>query len=205
MPAHVDRVAVFIDGQNAYRAARRAFGLTKLPNEHGNFSPYQLARHLAAGNDRGSDGVLVRVEIHRGIPSSSRDPTGFAANRRQSAAWMKENPELVFPKLRPLRYPEDPAGEPQEKGIDVQLALSAVEHVLTNKCEVAIIFSHDTDLVPAIEMISRICSRNHVETAAWSSPEHRSRLHPKPEVFHHAVDEPVFRRIETPINYAHAT
>ncbi len=205
MTTHADRVAVFIDGQNAYRAARRAFGLTDLPNEHGNFSPYRLARILAAGNDRGSDGVLVRVEIHRGLPSSGRDPTGYAANRRQAAAWVKENPELVIPKLRPLRYPDDPNAEPQEKGIDVQLALSAAEHVLTAKCEVAVIFSHDTDLVPAIEMITRISSRNHVETAAWSSPVHRSRLRPKPEVFHHALDEEVFRRVETLINYAHIT
>jgi hypothetical protein len=31
------RVAVFIDWQNVYKAAREAFGLGQLPNERGNF------------------------------------------------------------------------------------------------------------------------------------------------------------------------
>lgn len=49
------KVAVFIDWQNAYKTAREAFGLLHMPNEHGNFSPYRLARLLAAGNGRGKD------------------------------------------------------------------------------------------------------------------------------------------------------
>lgn len=68
------RVAAFIDWQNAYKSARSAFGLWELPNEKGNFIPYSLARILATGNGRGKDGELVRVEIHRGLPSNQRDP-----------------------------------------------------------------------------------------------------------------------------------
>jgi uncharacterized LabA/DUF88 family protein len=203
MVTHPDRVAVFIDWQNAYKAAREAFGMMGQPSEHGNFSPYRLARILAAGNDRGSDGKLVLVEIHRGLPSSSRDPVGFGANRRQSAAWMKENPEVVIPRLRPLRYPKDPSEEPEEKGIDVQLALSAVENALVAECEVAVIFSHDTDLVPAVEMICRITGKSHVESAAWASPTFHKRLRSKPPVFHHALTESVFREVADPVNYAY--
>jgi uncharacterized LabA/DUF88 family protein len=138
------RVAVFIDWQNAYQAAREAFSLRGMPNERGNFSPYGLARILTAGNERGADDDLVRVEIHRGLPNSSRDPVGFGANRRQSAAWMKENPGVVIPRLRPLRYPSPHEADqaPVEKGIDVQLALGAVEQVLTQACDVAVIFTH---------------------------------------------------------------
>lgn len=203
MVKHADRVAVFIDWQNVYKAARRAFSLHNLPSEHGVFSPYKLARLLAAGNDRGANGKLVRVEIHRGLPSSKHDPVGFAANRRHSQAWMNECPELVIPRLRPLRYPKDGLDAPVEKGIDVQIALGAVEHALIGECEVAIIFSHDTDLLPAVEMISRITGISHIETASWTSPTHKSRLRAKPEVFHHALDEGIFRQVETPINYAH--
>ena len=202
MVSHAYRVAVFIDWQNAYRSARRAFGMDNMPTEHGVFSPYRLALLLAAGNDRGSDGKLVRVEIHRGLPSSKRDRVGFAANRRHSQAWVNENREIVVPRLRPLRYPKG-SSRPEEKGIDVQLALSAVEHALTDKCEVAIIFSNDTDLIPAIEMVSRMSSTSHIETASWVSPTHNSRLRAKPPVFHHALPESVFRSVETPINYAH--
>jgi uncharacterized LabA/DUF88 family protein len=202
MVSHPYRVAVFIDWQNVYRAARRAFGLQQMPTEHGTFSPYRLAQILAAGNERGSDGKLVRVEIHRGLPTSHRDPVGYAANRRQSQAWMAEAPEIMIPMLRPLRYPRDGQEPPVEKGIDVRLALSAVEHALLDKCEVSIIFSHDTDLVPAIEMISRVTGTGHVETASWVSPVHNSRLRSKPPVYHHSLSEEIFKRIETPVNYA---
>ena len=65
------RVAVFIDWQNAYKTAREAFGMWSWPNEHGNFSPYQLARWFAAGNGRANGGELIRLEIHRGLPSQS--------------------------------------------------------------------------------------------------------------------------------------
>ena len=207
MTTHADRVAVFIDWQNVYKGAREAFGLRGQGSERGNFSPYRLAKLLAAGNDRGSDGSLVLVEVHRGLPSSSRDSIGFGANRRQSAAWMAENPEIVIPRMRPLRYtnPDPLSGDldAEEKGIDVQLALSAVENTLTTQCEVAVIFSHDTDLKPAVEMIARITGKSHIETASWISPTFQKRLRTKPEVFHHAIPESVFLSVETPTNYAY--
>src|SRR5437016_3682525 len=108
-------VAVYIDWQNVYNGARRAFGLTGAPSEHGQISPYRVAEILAAGNGRGRQAALVRVEIHRGLPSAAKDPTGYGANRRHSAAWMKENPEVVIPRLRPLRYPHNYPEEPPEE------------------------------------------------------------------------------------------
>jgi uncharacterized LabA/DUF88 family protein len=197
------KVAVYIDWQNAYKTAREAFGLEAMPNEHGNFDPYQLAQILAAGNGRDADAELTRVEIHRGLPSQKHDPTGYAANRRQSAAWMKGKLEIVIPRLRPLRYPANYPDEPAvEKGVDVQLALGAVEGVLMQECDVAIIFSHDSDLLPVPETISRLASTHNVETASWESPTFKKRLRPKPAVFHHDLDESVFRRVETAVNYA---
>ena len=200
----MERVAVYIDWQNAYQQARKAFGWESLPNEHGNFDPYQLAELLAAGNDRGDRGKLVRVEIHRGLPSQKHDPNGYAANRRQAAAWMKDKLEIVIPRLRPLRYPRNYPDEPEvEKGVDVQLALAAVEGVMTQMCDVAVIFSHDSDLLPAPETIIKIASRHNVETASWESATFKNRLRPKPAVFHHYVNEAMFRRVEDLTNYAH--
>lgn len=197
------RVAVFIDWQNTYKAAREAFGLRDLPNEHGNYSPYRLARILASGNDRGRETQLVRVSIHRGLPSSHRDRVGYGACRRQSAAWMQENPEVVFPRLRPLRYPHDDTEPPVEKGVDVELAVAAVEMAVGDDCDVAVVFSHDTDLLPAIETITRLKGREAVETASWKSDVHESRLRPRPTVFHHSLTERDFMRVETCVNYAH--
>ena len=198
------RVAVFIDWQNSYKTAREAFGLTNLPNEHGNYSPYRIARRLAAGNGRDAAGALVRVEIHRGLPSSSRDSIGFGACRRQSTAWMRENRDVVIPRLRPLRYPREPDEPPVEKGVDVQLALGAVEQIVADACDVAVIFSNDTDLVPAVETIRRLRGRVAVETAAWQSEQYSFRLRPKPAVYHHALSERDFIAAETCVNYAYA-
>lgn len=200
------RIAVYFDWQNAYKTAREAFGLSSLPSEHGNFSPYRLARLLAAGNGRGKNGgELVRVEIHRGLPSQRHDPIGYAANRRQAAAWEGERRGIVIPRPRPLRYPRNYPAEPAvEKGVDVQLAVSAIEASLTKRCDVAIIVSHDTDLLPVPEAIVRLLGGHRVETASWSSPTFHSRLRPKPAVYHHLISERVFKKIETPVNYAHA-
>jgi hypothetical protein len=200
------KIAVYFDWQNAYKTAREAFGLMNMPNERGNFSPYRLARLLAAANGRGkSGGELVRVEVHRGLPSQRRDPTGYAANRRQAAAWEAERRGIVIPKLRPLRYPRNYPTEPAvEKGVDVQLAAGAIEASLTKLCDVAIIVSHDADLLPVPETISRVLGGHRVETASWSSPTFQNRLRPKPAVYHHLISQQVFEAIETPVNYAHA-
>jgi NYN domain len=196
-------VAVFLDWQNSYRAAREAFGWEDYPTEYGVYSPYRLAQLLAAGNGRGANGNLVRLNIHRGLPSQKRDPIGYAANRRQSAAWMKENPEVVIPRLRPLRYSHDPDEPPREKGVDVELALSAVDWAITDRADVVIIHSDDTDLLPAIEMATRLKGTARVETASWTSDLYKRRLRPKPEVFHHDLTAAVFESVETRVNYAH--
>lgn len=197
----VSRIAALIDWQNAYKSAREAFGWREWPNEFGNFSPYALGRLVAAGNGRVDEGDLTRVFVYRGLPSNRHDPEGYAANRRQSAAWMAEQEEIVIPKLRPLRYSE---GEPpREKGIDVQLAIDAIELILTDRCDTVVILSHDTDLLPAVEALIRLGGVTCVETASWISDRFQSRLRPRPEVFHHALDERSFAQVERRVNYAH--
>jgi NYN domain len=199
------KVAVFIDWQNVYKTAREAFGLVDLPNERGNFRPFQLARILAAGHDRGAAAELIRVEIHRGLPNSTRDRVGFGANRRQATAWKREGGDLVVPRLRPLRYPPPHAEvqTPVEKGIDVQLALAVAETILTSDADVAILFTHDTDLLPVVEMIARLKGPKRIETAGWASHTFFQRLKQLPGVYHHAISGRIFELVEEPVNYAH--
>jgi len=198
------RVAVFIDWQNVYKTAREAFELRAEPNERGNFSPLKLARILAAGNARGAAAELVRVEVHRGLPSSSRDRVGYGANRRQATAWVREGGSVVVPRLRPLRYPSpyEAVQTPVEKGIDVKLALAVAETILTRTADVAILFTHDTDLLPAVEMVARLKGPGRIETAGWASHVFSQRLRQVPGVHHHAISGKVFELVETPINYA---
>lgn len=198
----MSRVAVFFDWQNCYQQARKAFALEGEAGRRGVFNPYEAARILAFGNRRGDGGQLVRVEIHRGLPNPVKDPVGNSAVLRHRDAWEALSP-LVKPRLRPLRYNPD-TGEPEEKGIDVALALGVVEHVISDFCDVAIIFSHDTDLLPVIETISSIRGSHRIETASWKSDEtgYHKRIPPVPGVVNHTFRRATFARIETPINYA---
>jgi hypothetical protein len=143
-------VAVFIDWQNVYGAAREAFGLEGQPTERGVVSPLALARILAAGNKRGTAGNLVRVEIHRGVP----DPT--------------------------------------------------------KKCQVAIIFSHGTDLLPPVETICRLVKPERVEKASWkrllpqTDPPCEAGMGRTVRRRDHTIRVEVFDQVETPINYLEA-
>lgn len=112
---------------------------------------------------------------------------------------------MVVPRLRPLRYPRGALSRPVEKGVDVELAIGAVETTVTNACDVAIIFSNDTDLLPAVEAIVRLKGRSAVETAAWKSDSYHVRLRSKPSVFHHHLTERDFLAAERCVNYADAS
>ena len=204
-------VAVFVDWQNVYRAARDAFELQQAPPERGNFNPLEVANFLAAGNKRGREGQLTKLEIHRGLPPPNTNSKGHGAAQRQKAAWEALDPERISVRLRPVRVNPE-TGEEEEKGIDVALACSAVEHVLLRKCDVAVIFSHDSDLLPPVETICRVNGPEHVETASWQSDLYYRRIPPAKQVWgtafgvvNQTLKVELFDRVETPISYADET
>lgn len=63
-------------------------------------------------------------------------------------------------------------------------------------CDVAIVFSHETDLVPLIEMLVRLKGAGSVETASWAAEHFNQRIRTKSPVHHHAVSQAVFDRVE---------
>lgn len=205
-------VAVFMDWQNVYGAAREAFDLRQAPPERGNFNPLAVGRFLATGNKRGSDGKLVRVEIHRGSPDPNLSPKAHGAAEQQRKAWLALDPEIMAPHLRPVRV-NPKTGREEEKGVDVALAVSVLEHILLKKCEVAVIFSHDSDMLPAVETICRLrdaeVAKGSVETASWQSDLHHKRIPPAKTkwgspwgVVNQTLKVELFDKVETPINYA---
>lgn len=60
-----------------------------------------------------------------------------------------------------------PAQPPQEKGIDVALAVDMIHLAHDGQYDALILFSSDTDLLPALEAI-RTLRLGHVEVACWS-------------------------------------
>lgn len=62
----IARVAVFVDGQNSYMSARRAFCGQAAPAACGQVHPRLLGQHLCERS--GARCSLVGVRIYRGMP-----------------------------------------------------------------------------------------------------------------------------------------
>ena len=80
--------------------------------------------------------------------------------------------------LAGIDHPNDwPRRAAQEKGIDVALAVDFVVMVANRACDVGILFSSDTDLVPALEAVLALRPQDPpaCEVAAWAAPGGRPR------------------------------
>ena len=151
----VDRLAVFIDYQNAYCGARQAFGVNG--SDHhvvGQFDPIKLSRLIAARQPNYPGATLrrlVQAWVYRGMPSSTKSPTGHRAAYRQVSRWRSVSSDSGLQMkicTRPLDYR---TGRPREKGIDVQLALDLAFGAADGDFDVVVLFSGDSDLLPALE------------------------------------------------------
>jgi uncharacterized LabA/DUF88 family protein len=156
---------LFLDSQNLHLTAHSRFQPpgTSLARTH--LDPVRLARLLVAKRNTG--GQLVGVRIYRGDPDRGRQARAAAAARRQADAWARS--PLVTVIRRPLRYPPGwPQVPPQEKGIDVALAVDYVRLALERAYDVGIIASRDSDLLPAIETVIDL-RLARVEVASWAN------------------------------------
>lgn len=178
------KISVFMDWENIWQAATRAFDVEAI-----NISPLKLGNLLA--NKRDEIGTLVSVEVNRGLPSPRREPERYTEAMRQAALWQKEAPGVVSYHLRPLRYRKhrDGAWVGEEKGVDVRVAASAIRSILKRDCDVAILFSHDSDLSPVVEILSEIEGPKCIETVSWRSSVHRQRIPEHPGVWNHYLTE----------------
>jgi uncharacterized LabA/DUF88 family protein len=174
-----DRVVVFLDWQNVYRGAREAFCAYGAPHWEGQVQPLALGQLIAS--DSPFDRRLHQVRVYRGQPDATRDPRGYTANARQAAAW-RTSP-AVHVTMRTLRYPRgwpvthQPGEKPQEKGIDVALAIDFVSMAVAGEYDVGVLMSTDTDLKPALEAVARLTPTHGIraEVASWSSAGGHSR------------------------------
>src|SRR5713226_6151578 len=134
-PAKPRRVAVFIDYQNCYKAARESFFDDATDSSwRGQFFPHMMANLLAG---MGGDYVLSFVGTYAGIAANKREPKTFAARRKQVAVWERTG-TTVF--TRPLQYPRTwPTEKPHEKGVDVKLAIDLVMKGIAGEYDVGVV------------------------------------------------------------------
>ncbi|MGH7639351.1 MAG: NYN domain-containing protein [Candidatus Dormibacteria bacterium] len=158
------RVSVLLDWQNVYERGLEAF-----PQIWGQPDPLKVAQFLARDRDlkKGVSVDLTSVSVFFGVASPERDPKTHGARQRQMQHW-RSLTDRIHLVSRPLRYG---SGMPVEKGIDVAVAIELVRcAAFEPDCDVAILFSVDTDLLPALELIAREKGPEMVEVAAWEAP-----------------------------------
>lgn len=180
-PEEPPGVVVFIDAQNVYRDARRAFFDEDAPSVCGQIDPVKYSRLLTrrVGTQLGRPAALRQVRIYTGRPDAAREPVSAAATARQVAAW--EAATRVVVSQRPLRYPPDwPTTKAQQKGVDVQLATDLVQLYLRGFYQVGVVASTDTDMRPGVESVLEIAGAESpfppVFACAWNSPKLNNRL-----------------------------
>lgn len=196
-----DRVMLFIDAQNMYHGARRAFFDPRAAHTCGQYRPDALARLVVASGPPRVERVLAAVRIYSGRPDPTRQPKAYAAHMKQCQAWRAANVTVITRPLRyPITWPEDKA---QEKGIDVLIALDLVTLAIADAYDVAVLASTDTDLVPALEYVVRHLSPSkRIEVTAWRSPAARGRLSvPGVNVWCHWLDATKYQMVADPTDY----
>jgi len=170
------RVIIFIDAKNTYKGARDAFFEEEDSHVLGQFDPIALAEHISERRPTGREGEdreLNEVRVYTGRPSATKDPKTYGSHLRQCDTWEKRGVIIIH---RTLRYPRDwPRSRPQEKGIDVALAVDYVIMAMEEAFDVGVIMSTDTDIKPALEYVLREGSPV-AEVAAWRSDRSNRRL-----------------------------
>lgn len=177
-PRVADRVVVFVDWQNAYNRARDCFHVKGEPAWNGQVNPMQLGQCLTK---KKPGRELKQVRVYRGIPANNQDPRGYAACRRQTAAWRAvAGPDRLHIALHPLQYL--PGENPREKGVDVDLAIDMAMGAVRGDYDVAILVSADTDLLPAVSAVydEHGPDKPWIEIAGWRGPYDKRRISAKP-------------------------
>ena len=165
-----DRVVVFIDYQNLYHRARASFfQRADPPVQVGHVYPVKVGELLCdLGRIESPGRVLAGLRVYRAVPDMRSGADLERASKIQMARWANTTGVKVC--ARPMDYIKTTRRGTvrwvgREKGIDVMLAVDLVDMARTDTYDTAVVFSADTDLLPAQESAVRIGKR--IETATW--------------------------------------
>ena len=191
-----ERLVLFIDYQNAYRRARNVFFPNPQSGRDGHLKPMDLGQLIAnRGGPGGTPYTLSEVRVYSGRPIPQMGMRTFSAHQKQSQSWRLAGAIVIERELRYLQ------GQPQEKGIDVALAVDFVRLAIQGDYDVGVVMSTDNDLLPALETV-----RDHgppgcrVEVAAWDAKRQDQRLY-LPRLWCHWLDQTDYTAVEDRTRY----
>ena len=108
----IQRLVLFIDAQNLYKGARRAFFNEADHYTYGQIKPMELGNLICQRQSPDIQARLEEVRVYTGRPDATKEPKTYAANMRQCHAWEKGGATVIH---RALKYPPDwPASKAEE-------------------------------------------------------------------------------------------
>ena len=151
------RAVAFVDGQNLYHAARRAFG-----HRDQRLDIVRLAN--AVCQPRGWR--LLQTRYYTGLPSQRISPHWHHFWTAELRRWQAQGVQVYS---RPLRYRRrsvlDELGRPriavvgEEKGIDVRISLDVIQMAIDYEFDVALLLSQDQDFVELARDVRSVAQR----------------------------------------------
>lgn len=143
------RVYTFFDLQNLYLSAKTAWGV-KYPD----FDPIMLSK-LVTGKHL--DWRLTGIKLYTGIHSIEKNVFwhNFWVKKLSFHRNMDSRVDVFTAQLH---YNNNAASE---KGVDIRLALDLVRAARKNLCDVAVLFSRDTDFGEVAQEIRAIADENN--------------------------------------------
>lgn len=166
MRSSVQKVAVFLDYENVHRVGHGLYTSYGAEKHSTVVDPVKIAERLVAKRRHPSE--LTQIKVYRGRPVPEHQAKAASANDIQAAAWAQDDRVTVT--RRDLRYDFDPQNRQfftaREKGIDVALAIGLVDGALRREFDVAIVFTGDTDVLPALELAFHKTTPS-LEIACW--------------------------------------
>jgi len=157
-----ENVALLLDFQNVHLVGRGLYS-PGLPAHRCVPNPGRIADIIEQRRARAS--TISAIRVYRGRPDPNHQPRVAGSNDAQAAQWSRD-PRVQMTR-RMLNYRGWPELPPTEKGIDVAIAVDLIHLALRRQYDALVLFSGDTDLLPAIETIKSL-GLSHLEVACWS-------------------------------------
>lgn len=191
---------VIIDYQNIHLTAHDLWAPKGAPKHETLLHPLHYANQVVGQRNHvlmprldagpGAFAELGGVAVYRGLPSNKHAATAYRRSMAQRSEWTRDGRVSVT--YRPLKYYWDNGrAYPQEKGVDVMVALHVVRAAREGKFGLVILASHDTDLEPAVDEALRLGPDCQIETTGWRNAK---RLRPDTDVWHTFLDSGHFVR-----------
>jgi uncharacterized LabA/DUF88 family protein len=160
------RLVIFIDYQNVYKTAQNIFDIQSAKNSK-HIDITKISKIILEKLPQELN--LNEIRVYSGVPSRAVQPKEYWSSIKRFDKWRKD-PKVTL-HVRTLTYSKkiNKTGKlsPKEKGIDVLLAVDLVSMAYEKEYDAALIFSLDSDLKPAPELIRKIPNKTDLFVAAW--------------------------------------